>query len=214
MGILNTILDIVFPVNCFACGKRGSDLCSDCVSNFPKAERQCESWIFPLFDYRHENVKRAVWLLKYGKKKRLADIFGDILARSVAEEISELSVLENFRDPILVPIPLSKKRYKERGYNQAELLCRKIATAGLPITHTESAIRKIKETEHQAHLKERSERLKNLIGSFAVGNSQLVAGRNIILIDDVTTTGATLGEAKKVLKDAGAKKIIAFTIAH
>ncbi len=214
MDLLNTILDIAFPVNCFACGRRGADLCAQCVSSFPQAERQCEPWIFPLFDYRHENVKRAVWLLKYGRKKRLADVFGDILARSISEEISELSILQNFRDPILVPIPLSKKRYKERGYNQADLLCKKITRAGLPISYCGRALEKIKETEHQAHLKERSERLRNLTGSFAVINSKLVAGKNIILIDDVTTTGATLGEAKKMLKEAGAKNIIAFTIAH
>ena len=73
---------------------------------------------------------------------------------------------------------------------------------------------KIKETEHQANIKERKDRLKNLSGSFSVKNAEMIKSRNIILIDDVITTGATLSEARKTLKQFGAKKIIAFTVAH
>ena len=73
---------------------------------------------------------------------------------------------------------------------------------------------KIKETEHQANIKERRDRLKNLSDSFSVKNSKMIEGKNIILIDDVTTTGATLSEARKILKQSGAKKVIAFTVAH
>ena len=75
-------------------------------------------------------------------------------------------------------------------------------------------LKKIKETEHQARLKDRSVRLKNLLGTFEIVDRDLVRGRNIILVDDVTTTGATLSEAKKVLRAAGARKVIAVTIAH
>ena len=79
---------------------------------------------------------------------------------------------------------------------------------------------KIKETEHQARIKNRNVRLKNLIGSFVIKsdkqnkNVNLIRNRNIILIDDITTTGATLKEAQKILKQAGARKVIAFTVAH
>ncbi|KKS56700.1 MAG: Competence protein F, partial [Candidatus Nomurabacteria bacterium GW2011_GWF1_42_40] len=73
---------------------------------------------------------------------------------------------------------------------------------------------KPKDTKHQAHIENRSERLKNIIGSFTVKNSEIIKGRNIILIDDILTTGATLSEARKVLKRAGARKVIAFTVAH
>jgi predicted amidophosphoribosyltransferase len=73
---------------------------------------------------------------------------------------------------------------------------------------------KPRETEHQAHIENRTERLKNIIGSFGVKNISIIKNRNIILIDDITTTGATLAEAKKTLKQSGAKKIIAFTVAH
>ena len=71
-----------------------------------------------------------------------------------------------------------------------------------------------KNTEHQARIKDRRARLKNLSGSFAVKNEGLIKNKNIILIDDITTTGATLAEAKKILKQAGVRKVIAFTVAH
>jgi predicted amidophosphoribosyltransferase len=72
---------------------------------------------------------------------------------------------------------------------------------------------KIRETPHQAKLKNKTDRLKNLKGSFKA-NAGLVKGRNIILIDDVITTGTTMREAAKTLREAGAKKVIGFAIAH
>jgi predicted amidophosphoribosyltransferase len=73
---------------------------------------------------------------------------------------------------------------------------------------------KVKETEHQARIKDRRVRLKNLENSYAVKNEASLENRNVILIDDITTTGATLNEARKILKEFGARKIIAFTVAH
>ena len=77
---------------------------------------------------------------------------------------------------------------------------------------------KIKDTEHQARIKNRNERIKNMTGTFAIKdlekNKKLIMKKNIILIDDILTTGATLSEARKVLRQAGARKVIAFTVAH
>lgn len=216
MSLLNTILDVVFPVNCMSCGQSGVDLCANCLANSPQAERESEEWIFPIYDYRHENIKKAMWLLKYKGKKRLTSVFGKVLYERILEELADLSQMENFREPILISIPLSKKRLRERGFNQAELICKKLIEldAGNNFKLESKVLIKIKETEHQARIKDRSKRLKNIIGSFSVQNKECIENRNIILIDDVTTTGATLNEAKKVLKQSGAKKVIAFTIAH
>ncbi len=214
MNLLNTILDIVFPVNCVSCGKNGEILCLECISLFPKAERESEEWIYPLYDYRHPPVKKLIWQLKYNNKKRLADVLGELMYENIILELSDLSILENFREPLLIPIPLSQKRLRERGYNQALLLCEKIEKINKDLKISKNVLIKIKETEHQANIKDRSKRLKNLIGTFVVKNENFIQKRNIILIDDVTTTGATLNEARKTLKQAGAKKIIAFTIAH
>lgn len=214
MGILLYLLDIVFPVNCLVCKKGGSLLCEKCLGAFPKAERQTENWIYPLFDYRHPEMKKAIWLLKYAGKKNLGSMFGEILSEYITLELSELEPLENFRNPILIPIPLSRKRYKERGYNQVELMCQPILKNNTKLEYQNKILIKTKETEHQARLKERDIRMKNLVGTFEVQNPEKIRGRNIILIDDVTTTGATLKEAKKVLRASGARKIIGVTLAH
>lgn len=216
MTILNTILDLIFPVNCVSCGKKGVDFCLGCISKSPIAERETVSWIYPVFDYRHPPIKKAIWLLKYKGKRRLAEIFAEVLHGKIMEELSELSVFENFREPILIPIPLSKKRLRERGFNQAEIICEKIMkldTEKLFTLETKILVKQ-KETKHQAVIHNRNERLKNLIDSFAVHNPEIIKGGNIILIDDVTTTGATFNEAKKILKEHGAKKVIAFAVAH
>lgn len=225
MFFLNTILDILFPKKCLACGDSGAELCLKCLREVRTAERESADWIFPLYDYRDPTIKKGLWLFKYKNKRTLADVFAVLLHDKIAEELSELMLLQNFRDPLLVPIPLSPKRYRERGFNQAELLCKALLKINSPTPkiHSSASVKmqmlkdiliKTKETEHQARIKNRSERLKNLTGSFAVKNPESVKGRNIILVDDITTTGATLNEARKVLKNFGARKIIAFTVAH
>ena len=165
-------------------------------------------------------IKKALWLLKYKGKKRLANVFAEAMHGKMLEELSELSFLQNFTDAVLIPIPLSGRRYRERGYNQAELICRELIKLDKEnnLKLEKNILVKIKETEHQARIKDRNQRLKNLTGSFAIKNAEknisIIKNRNIILIDDITTTGATLNEARKILKSSGARKIIAFTVAH
>jgi len=219
MRFLNTILEIVFPTKCISCKKNGADLCLDCLLESPYAERESAKWIFPIYDYRHPNIKKSIWLLKYKGRKRLSFIFAEILYDKIVEELSELSLMENFRNPILIPIPLSSKRYRERGFNQAELICKELIKINnirksINLKLENNILIKPKDTLHQATIQDRNTRLKNLSGSFTIKNENLIEGKNIILIDDITTTGATLDEARKILKKYGAKKIIAFTVAH
>ena len=223
MPFLNTILDIIFPPKCVSCGREGKDLCVKCLTDAPAAERESAEWIFPLYDYRHASIKTALWFFKYKGKKRLASIFAEVIYDKILEELSDLSRMENFINAILMPVPLSSSRYRERGYNQAELICRELMKIndlrlGLSFKLENNILIKPKETKHQAQIENRVERLRNIIGSFAVKNelenAKLLKDRNIILIEDITTTGATLHEAKKVLERAGARKVIAFTVAH
>lgn len=214
--LINTILNIIFPVNCISCGAHGEDLCVLCLHDSPAAERESERWIFPLYDYRHPPVKKAIWLLKYKNKTRLAKVFAHALYERMLEELADLSMFENFRDALLVPVPLSPKRMRERGFNQTELICRELVKLDEDANFTleKQVLIKTKETARQAHVKIRKERLENVVGSFAVMHPERIQGRNVILLDDVTTTGATLKEAKITLKKAGARKVVAFTIAH
>jgi len=218
MNILNTLLNLIFPIKCLSCGEANSDFCLKCLNNSREPERESESWIFPLYDYRHPPIKKAIWLLKYKHNRRLAEIFAQIMYGRILEELSDLSLMENFRNAILIPIPLANKRIRERGFNQAEILAQKLIEIdkGESFILEANILIKPRETDHQSHKKQRKERLKNILGSFSINpkNEHKIKNKNIILIDDVTTTGATLKEAKKILKQAGAKKVIAFTIAH
>ena len=219
MGLLNTIrsgvLELIFPSLCLSCGKRGTFLCDSCLSGSPAAERECAEWIFPIFDYRHPPIKKSVHMLKYKGRKQLAKIFADSMHARILEELSDLSIMQNFRDPLLIPIPLSFSRYRERGFNQAEIICKELVKLGAEnFILVKNVLFRKDSAKHQAHIENRAERLRNIIGSFYTKNENLIKGRNIILIDDVITTGATLTEAKKILKNAGARKIIAVTCAH
>ena len=126
MHLINTILDIFFPANCLSCGKNDKILCSECLADFPASERECEKWVYPLFDYRHPPVKKAIWTLKYKNKKILAKILAESMHQRILEELSDLTRLENFQNPILIPIPIAPKRLRERGFNQSLLICQKL----------------------------------------------------------------------------------------
>ncbi len=220
MGILyttwNKLLDLIFPSSCLSCGKSGETFCLNCLSLCPRAERESADWILPLYDYRDKNIKNAIWLFKYKNKTILAKIFSEVLYDYMLMELSDLKIMENFTQPLLIPIPISGKRKRERGFNQAELISKNLVLLDQSKNFilVKDVLHKPKDSVHQARLKDRNVRLKNLKGSFLVENGEKIKGRNIILIDDVTTTGATLAEAKKVLRGAGARKIIAFTVAH
>ncbi|MBU0611924.1 ComF family protein [Patescibacteria group bacterium] len=216
MKVLNAILDLIFPPKCISCGKSNTDFCLKCFSKCPQAERESAEWIFPLYDYRYPPIKKAMWLLKYKGKRRIADLFAEIMYERIIEELSDLKLMENFCKPILIPIPLAPRRMRERGFNQAELICQKLIKLDNKknFEFKNNVLLKPKDTEHQALIKDRQKRLKNLVGSFVIKNAQFIKNRNIILIDDISTTGATFSEARKTLKEAGTKKIIAFAIAH
>jgi len=171
--------------------------------------------VYALFDYRDEVIRHMIWALKYRRNRRVAKVFAQILYDFLVEEFSDLSIYSDFSKPLLVPIPLFKKRQRKRGFNQTELLAKEIASIGgesFCVLHTD-LLKKIKDTPSQTSL-ERQRRLKNVDGVFAVTNAENIKNRNIILLDDVTTTGATLNEARDVLLKAGAKNVIGVAMAH
>lgn len=114
-------------------------------------------------------------------------------------------------DFVFIPIPLHPKRQRERGFNQAELLARDIAVA-YPVPVLTNLIRS-KLTKPQAEIHDRQLRIENMNNAFTLADPSVVQGKNIALVDDVFTSGATMNAAVSVLKAAGAKKIIAITVA-
>jgi competence protein ComFC len=164
-------------------------------------------------------ARTAIWEIKYRGNKKIAATFSKLLYESILEELSDAALFSDFKSPLLIPIPASRRSIKERGFergfNQCELIGKEIAKLdeGRNFEIAFDALAKIKETPHQSKLKNKAERLKNLSGCFKASEEK-VSGRNIILIDDVITTGATMREAMKTLHEAGAKNIISLALAH
>lgn len=179
-----------------------------------------EQNIFAVFEYG-DLPKRMILCLKTSYSNKIAKTFAEILYVEIVEILSEMSLFQNFEKALIIPIPLSKSKLKKRGFNQVELIANELIKldteskdATLIIELDTKSLVKIKDTPKQAVAKTRKERLENPKGCFAVKNSKNIFGRNIILLDDVYTTGGTTKEASKILKEAGAKKVIILAIAH
>ena len=207
-------MSAVFPDQCVGCSRRGSLLCLSCRGQIPPAPSPEHSFITSVYAYRDFRVRALVRMLKYRNTRHAADIFAPALAHALTEFIGEEWQMLGTGDILLVPIPLARRRAKARGYNQAELLARGVIRNldAAAIRIDTNLLKKIRDTHPQADIKNRSERLRNLGDCFqAIRESR---GETIILLDDVTTTGATLCAAQKTLRAAGFKKIYAFTVAH
>ncbi|OHA80539.1 MAG: hypothetical protein A3D51_00465 [Candidatus Yonathbacteria bacterium RIFCSPHIGHO2_02_FULL_44_14] len=215
LSIFTYLIDTVFPRECVGCGERSTILCENCMSRIPKAEQPAHSFITAIFDYRNPTIREVIWKFKYKNAQVLAKYFGEKLYEEILGELGDdLNVLGN-EAFLLVPVPLHKKRLRERGYNQSELLAREIIkydTAKIFQLASE-VLTRTRATKPQAKSEKRAARFETLRGAF-VTNSALVRGKHIILIDDVTTTGATLSEAHKTLLRAGALTVRAYAVAH
>ncbi len=152
-------------------------------------------------------LRELIHLLKYGGVRPAANVLGRMLAETMA-------TLENeFEQPsvALVPVPLYRARRRQRGFNQAELIARaalKNNACGGRFRLCASALIRQRETSSQIGLT-RHQRRENLRGAFAVSDPELVRGREVLIVDDVYTTGATASECARVLRRAGAKTWVA-----
>jgi ComF family protein len=160
--------------------------------------------IISIFDFRDPLIKRAIHAIKYYHRK---DLVGP-LAFELASELRALSGIETYT---LVPVPMPRLRKLLRGYNQAERIAEELSRLlALPVDA--NVLVRTHASRRQAMVKTKAERLKNQAGSFSIEKSS--AGMNLILVDDVTTTGATVEEARRILLRNGAKSVLAATLAH
>lgn len=212
--IINFILDILFPKNIDEIElEKMSE--TDILNNIPEANQFGDEKYKSLFQYKNKLTKKAIWAIKYNKNQKITEKFSHILYDFILDNISDEIIFSNFKSPIIIPIPMHKNNLKERGYNQSELIVKELIKFDTDnfFTINISALQKIKETPHQSKLKNKNERLKNLKGCF-YADANFIKNKNIILIDDVITTGTTMKEATKTLKEAGANKVIGFSLAH
>jgi competence protein ComFC len=227
----NLILDALFPpicLNCrgylekdekLACRKCLSSIktnntlfCPVCRSRLADNKKICH-FDFPYLlaaagDYNDEILRNLIHCFKYRSFENLAPVLGEIIL-AYLDKIPFNG--ENLPDWLVIPVPLHSCRERQRGFNQAKLLAETVAKKfGLELI---DALKKIKNSEPQAKIKDMGLRAKNMENCFGMKNPASVAGKNIILVDDVFTSGATAGEAVKILKKNNAKKIIVLVLA-
>ena len=154
--------------------------------------------------------KNAVKSLKYRRVTDLANEFINLIPPPFFLEVTKLPT----NKATLIPIPLHPSRYRDRGFNQAEVLGKRIADR-LNIPIQTDILRRVKKTTPQVEMKDRKERLQNMKDVFSIHNSQfIIHNSSIILFDDVFTTGATMRAAGETLKRAGANFVWAITMAR
>lgn len=200
-ALLRSLLDVLAPRDCAACGEPArSALCARC---WAELEPPPERWVggapvIAIARYR-EPIDRAVARLKFEGRPDLARGMARLLAPA-------LSGLEH---DCVVPVPLHPARLAERGYNQAALLARGLAR-GRPC-HARALVR-LRATSQQARL-ERAARAENVAGAFAPRPGNGLAGRRVLLVDDVVTTGSTALACMAALAGAGARTVAVACIA-
>lgn len=207
------MLDIILPRD-----KTVETLESMGAGGFARDARRAQEnlqHISSLFDYRQPLVKTVVWEIKFRGNKKLAELAAQLLYEPLLAELGERALFDGKINAVLIPVPLAHKRLRERGFNQAARIAEYMYAMDNGNSFSlVSAVARVKETESQTKTRNRAQRLKNLRGAFVVTDTKAVAGKDIIVLDDVATTGATMGEMRKVLLEAGARSVMGLTLAH
>jgi len=155
-------------------------------------------------------LRELIHLLKYNQVRPAANVLG----RMLAEAISDIVPQFDGEPPLLVPVPLHSSKLRQRGFNQSELIARAALKNGLPrLSVNTSAVERRRVTQSQTGLT-RHQRLENMRGAFAVVHPTEIAGQDILLVDDVFTTGTTISECARILRRAGANRIWVATVAR
>ncbi|MEE9277151.1 MAG: double zinc ribbon domain-containing protein [Dehalococcoidia bacterium] len=216
-------LDFVFPPRCVVCGRDAAHLCADCAAEFEPAAgsrclrcwtpgsaelcARCEATPPAFRSLRaafvfHGATRDAILAVKYkGFTAAVAPLVDLVDASAFAPSLD-----------LVTAVPMAGRRQRRRGHNQAELIARQIARR-LQIPSDARALRRIRSTPQQAKQHDVGARRENVKGAFAAGPAR-VAGRSVLVVDDVTTSGATLNACALALLDAGAAAVDAWALAR
>ncbi|OGK15248.1 hypothetical protein A2690_00555 [Candidatus Roizmanbacteria bacterium RIFCSPHIGHO2_01_FULL_39_12b] len=227
MNLLYRIVDCFFPHFCVCCGSIGTDLCLNCLSKIkPRIVAQCVY----CYDYvengkTHKNCLKkygidGVWIL-FPYAPLLRTIIHAVKYRNVRGAMRDLIISKGQtrlayqcrqifpQDAILIPIPLFSSRHRSRGFNQAAYIADVFGHL-FKLNVDETILLRKKDTTAQSAIKEKGARFENIKGAFEINTKQKI--RTIVLVDDVWTTGATMLEACKVLKQSGVIQVFALIL--
>lgn len=230
---INSLLDFILPIRCLGCQNySASYLCSLCLLKIKISSRlycifcgkpsfqgqtcpRClkkhflnKLWFAAAYD--DPLLKRCLWSFKYRFVSQLAPPLSELVINFLKERGLEYFLQQ--KEVVILPVPLQSARWRWRSYNQAELLARLIAkNYQLPLRP--GYLQRVARRQPQAEIKDPQERVANITGAFACPSIRLLKNKMIILIDDICTTGSTLDECAKVLKQAGAQKVIGLVVA-
>jgi competence protein ComFC len=225
---LASVFELIYPSSCGGCGTEGSVLCKTCIDSFVVVEPQCACpicgrWLGAplecgpcgaskekyfsrgLYGFHFDGMLReAIHCFKFQGRKDV----GRALVRLVEPSIWALAGSVD----VIVPLPVTERRLKERGFNQSFIIAEEIGRkTGKPIDYW--TLFKTRETRDQYTLT-KEERKKNIKGAFAVRKGDHLSGKTVLLVDDLYTTGNTAQEACRTLSRGGVEKIIFFALAR
>jgi ComF family protein len=199
---------------CAVCGERmfgfatqdTEQLCGECLKKHPAFEKAAA---YGSYD---GGLRELIHLLKYDRVRSAASLLGRMLAEAAVDLMPEFEASE----ALLIPVPLHSGKLRSRGFNQSELIAEaalKSSTGLRGMKLRPRLLRRVRATESQTGLT-RKQRRDNVRGAFAMTNADEVRGRDILLVDDVLTTGTTVGECARVLRKAGAARVWVATVAR
>ncbi len=206
------LLNLFFPPKCILCQKvlpeNQTDLCHLCrrdTEEFKKPNYKISfvaAWTSMW--YYNGKVRNSILRYKFYGRNSYGAVYGRLLAMRLSKE-----PLCQF--DVLTWVPVSKRRKSSRGFDQVELIAR--STASELGVEPVSVLKKIRHTRPQSRLRDISQRRANVLGAFTVPNPSLIAGKRVLLLDDIITTGATASECARTLLTAGAKEVYCAAVA-
>ncbi|PIT92176.1 MAG: hypothetical protein COU08_03775 [Candidatus Harrisonbacteria bacterium CG10_big_fil_rev_8_21_14_0_10_42_17] len=225
------LLDILFPPLCLLCEATLSQtekrallctrcvssvslhatlFCSQCRARLPDNRKTCHKdtryILAAATNYHESRIQELIWQLKYAKRIAAAVPLAHLVARYCTALSLDLTSYSFF------PMPLHPSRERARGFNQSELIA-ELVSENLHLPFIRNAFQRTRKTLPQAELPRYEHRLQNVAECFSVRKPDLVRDKNIIVLDDVSTSGATMTEAVGGLKSAGAKRVIGLVVA-
>ena len=212
MKLVSWLLDLLFPPRCMICHKliepNEKPVCGECLSHLPEFDGAAPKVRFAdkvCIGFYYENTFREAFLrFKFHGREEYAEQYGRWLALRIRDKLPE-------EFDVISYVPVSRRRKAQRGYDQTERICRVVSQELQISMHT--LLIKHRHTKPQSGIRQREQRAANASGAYRATNNEFIAGKRILLLDDIITTGATLSECCRVLTTAGAKRVCVAALA-